>query len=203
MAADYTFLLLQAGNGNLDAFDELVRLTQVDLQRFVRSFVGADEAGDVAQETFLRAWRSASTFTGSSNAKTWLFGVARHVVADHQRRHARRNRIRRFVSLSTGATADNGSGFDGRQRALHLDPEDGHRFDELSALGSLVDQLEPERREAFVLTQIAGFSYAEVAEICAVPIGTVRSRVARARASLAEAYQHAELGNQSLDSDVG
>lgn len=197
MASDLTFLLFQAGTGDSDAFDEFVRLTQHDLQRFTRSFVGLDEAADVAQETFLRAWRSAPTFTGSANGKTWLFGVARNVVADHQRRHARRNRIRRFLSFSSVSSPEHSISAAGAARTTTLDPAERHRFDEYSALCALVDQLEPERKEAFVLTQIVGLTYAEVADICAVPVGTIRSRVARARASLATAYQRAGVQNDN------
>jgi RNA polymerase sigma-70 factor, ECF subfamily len=203
VASDTTFLLLQAGTGNVHAFDDFVRETQHDLQRFVRSFVGPDEAADVAQEAFIRAWRSAPSFTGSSNGKTWLFGVARNVVADHQRRHARRNRIRRFVSLTSNGDYDRenlsarvSSGF---SRGEVGGPATQQSFEEYAALSELVDRLEPARREAFVLTQIVGFSYAEAAEVCGVPVGTIRSRVARAREFLAAAYQH---GDGNLDSEI-
>ena len=194
MSSDITYLLLQAAAGDLDAFDDVVRETQHDVGRFIQSLLGrsgSDEAADVAQETFLRAWRSAPTFTGSSSGRTWLFGVARNVVADHQRRHARRNRIRKFVSLSArrDESSDQSASVANRR---DFDPADGNRFDEHYALQGLVDQLEPERKEAFVLTQIAGLSYAEVAEICEVPVGTIRSRVARARESLALAYRLGE-----------
>jgi RNA polymerase sigma-70 factor, ECF subfamily len=194
MSSDITYLLLQAGAGDLDAFDDIVRETQHDVGRFIQSLLGrssSDEAVDVAQETFLRAWRSAPTFTASSSGRTWLFGVAHNVVADHQRRHARRNRIRKFVSFSArGAESSNQSADVANGR--DFDPADGHRFDEHYALQGLVDQLDPQRKEAFVLTQIVGLSYTEVAEICHVPVGTIRSRVARARESLAAAYRLAE-----------
>jgi RNA polymerase sigma-70 factor, ECF subfamily len=197
---DITYLLLQAGQGNADAFDEVVRQTQHEVLRFAQSLIGPNEAGDVAQDTFLRAWRSAPTFTGSASGRTWLFGVARNVVADHQRRHARRTRIRKFVSFSS----------QGKHRlntvdlnATEVEPSDNHRFEEYSALQVLVDLLEPERKEAFVLTQILGLSYAEVAEICGVPIGTIRSRVARARGALVMAYLAEEHDKNPSESHHG
>lgn len=201
MSSDITYLLLQAAAGDLDAFDAIVRETQRDVGRFIQSLLGrssSDEAADVAQDTFLRAWRSAPTFTGSSSGRTWLFGVARNVVADHQRRHARRNRIRKFVSFSARNDESSNQSPD-LANGRDFDPADGNRFDEHYALQGLVDQLEPERKEAFVLTQIVGLSYAEVAEICHVPLGTIRSRVARARESLAAAYQMTERDRQDRD----
>jgi RNA polymerase sigma-70 factor, ECF subfamily len=198
MSTDVTFLLLKAATGDLEAFDDIVRDTQHDVGRFIQSLLGrssSDEAADVTQETFLRAWRSAPTFTGSSSGRTWLFGVARNVVADHQRRHARRGRIRKFISLSARSDESFNQSADVANRR-DFDPADGNRFDEHYALQGLVDQLEPERKEAFVLTQIVGLSYAEVAEICDVPLGTVRSRVARARESLATAYRVGERDGQ-------
>jgi RNA polymerase sigma-70 factor, ECF subfamily len=189
---DLTHLLLQAGLGDVEAFDDLVRQTQTDVHRFCQSLVGFNEASDVAQETFVRAWRSAHTFTGSANGRTWLFGVARNVAADHRRRFARRARIRSFLSLSSTPIDSAQSAAHGKTSYLEL--ADRHRFDEYAALNELVDKLEPDRREAFVLTQVIGFSYAEVAAICAVPVGTIRSRVARARESLAIGYSAANEG---------
>ncbi len=205
MQADITYLLLQATSGDLEAFDELVRQTQHDVQRFITSLIGptglggsvGTEATDLTQESFIRAWRSAQTFTGAASGRTWLFGVARNVVADHARRQARRGRIRRFVSLSANK-AHNSTDYSERAGVPNPDPADSNRFDENHALNQLVDQLEPERKEAFVLTQMVGLSYAEVAEICGVPLGTVRSRVARARESLADAYRNAENDRQAM-----
>jgi RNA polymerase sigma-70 factor, ECF subfamily len=191
VSADPTYLLLEAGRGNSEAFDELVRQTQHDMQRFCQTLVGSNDANDVAQETFLRAWRSAASFAGSSNGRTWLFGVARNVAADHRRRFARRNRMRNFLSF-TAVAANKIVSNTSRSETIAFDPADRHRFEEYAALNELVENLEPDRKEAFVLTQILGMSYAEVAEICAVPVGTIRSRVARARASLAVAYLAAQ-----------
>jgi RNA polymerase sigma-70 factor (ECF subfamily) len=76
-------------------------------------------------------------------------------------------------------------------------PETGWvRFEEEHALHDLVAGLRPERREAFVITQIAGLSYADAAEICGCPVGTIRSRVARAREDLVVAMHEARAGRR-------
>jgi RNA polymerase sigma-70 factor (ECF subfamily) len=67
-------------------------------------------------------------------------------------------------------------------------------LDETAAANDLIGRLEPSRREAFVLTQIIGLSYAEAAAVCRCPVGTIRSRVARARADLIEALRSEDLG---------
>ncbi|MGW9557874.1 RNA polymerase sigma factor [Nocardiopsis sp. NPDC055551] len=107
--------------------------------------------------------------------RSWLFSVARYTVADRYRLQARTPRAESFPPLEDPRSlAKNG------------------RFDEYLALWSLLDQLLPDRRRAFVLTQVEGLPYAEAAELLKVPVGTVRSRVARARQHLIEMLRAAE-----------
>lgn len=134
-----------------------------------RHLADRELADDLAQETYLRAFRGLSGFAGRASARTWLLSIARRVVIDHHRAAAARPR--------TTAPGDD---------VLHAivtttDVADG------VALRALVRDLDPDRREAFVLTQVLGLSYAEAAEVCECPIGTIRSRVARARDDLVRA----------------
>lgn len=165
-------MALAAKAGDPTAAGELVRATQNDVYRFLVRLAGGREAEDLTQETYLRAMRSLPGFAGRSSARTWLLAIARRVAADHVRSTVRRP--------GTVALAD------GRTDARTLDAETS-RFDETVALIHLLDALGTERREAFVATQVLGLSYAEAAEVCGCPVGTIRSRVARARADLVSA----------------
>ncbi|WP_127507286.1 sigma-70 family RNA polymerase sigma factor [Actinoplanes solisilvae] len=168
-------LALAAGRGDRDALTELIRATQHDVVRFLGTLAPATEVEDLAQETYLRAVRALPEFAGRSTVRTWLFSIARRAAADHVRRAVRRPR---------SATVP-----DWESSAERADPHGRPRFEEQHALIELVRGLAEERREAFVLTQVAGLSYAEAAEICGCPVGTIRSRVARAREDLVVALR--------------
>ena len=163
---------LAAQSGDRDAAATLVRLTQAEVWRFVAALVDRDAADDLTQETYLRAFRALPGFAARSSALTWLLGIARHACADHIRTLQRRRRL-----------------------AFRL-PAPAVEPDHAGLLGAadLIHRLSDDRRGAFVLTQVIGLSYAQVAEIEGVPIGTIRSRVARARDELMAAVQAARAG---------
>lgn len=167
---DLTDLLLEAADGDRLALSGFVRRTQADVWRFCAHLVDPTSADDLTQEVYLRAMRSVHRFRGDASARTWLFAIARNTAADEIRRRRRRRRL--------------------------PDPEPANAPDDagLIALRHLIEALDPDRREAFVLTQVTGLSYAEAAEVCGVPIGTIRSRVARARADLVGHLVAAETG---------
>lgn len=171
--ADITAWALAAGRGDRAALAAFVRATQRDVHRFLVHLGSAREADDLAQETYLRALRSLPSFAGRSSGRTWLLSIARHVAADAVRTAVRRPHpigVPDWDALIGRAPAlVHGSG------------------DETVVLRQLVAALGPDRREAFVLTQVLGLGYAEAAEVCGCPIGTIRSRVARAREDLVAA----------------
>ncbi len=167
--AQVTAWALAAGRGDRAAATSLVRATQDQVRRFLGALVSPAEADDLAQETYLRATRSLPSFAGRSSARTWLLSIARRVAVDHVRAATSRPRT---VPMSDS-----------------YDVADTHRsgFDRQVALERLVAALPPDRREAFVATQVLGLSYAEAAQVCGCPVGTIRSRVARAREDLVAA----------------
>jgi RNA polymerase sigma-70 factor (ECF subfamily) len=172
-----TDLLLAARDGDRSALAAFIRSTQPDVWRMASHLVAPGEADDVTQETFLRVWRALPTFRGESSARTWLLTIARRTCADAVRAGGRWRRLVAVLGPATG-------------------PVSGEH-EEAFALTDLVNRLAPDPRAAFVLTQVVGCSYEEAAAICAVPVGTVRSRVARARATLvaaAEAARSMEAG---------
>lgn len=167
---------LAAGRGDREALAAFVRATQRDVHRFVTHLAGSRDADDLAQETYLRALRSLPGFGGRSSARTWLLSVARHTCADAVRTAVRRPRTSGVEDWEALAAA--------------VAPRPGlvrSAVDEAVLLRELVDALDRDRREAFVLTQLLDLGYAEAAEVCGCPVGTIRSRVARAREDLVAA----------------
>jgi RNA polymerase sigma-70 factor, ECF subfamily len=173
---ELTHLLLGAADGDRDALAAFVAETQADVWRFCASMVGSDAADDAVQETFVRAWRSVRTFRGDASAKTWLLAIAKRVSFGMLKRRGR----------------DAGAGFQLGQSGQAGSTERAADAGELVALTDLVARLEPDRRSAFVLTQLLGLGYLEAAEVCGCPVGTIRSRVARARADLFAAASSGE-----------
>lgn len=166
---------LEAAAGDRAAASAVVRATQRDVWSLIAHLTDVQRADDLTQETYLRALAALPRFAGRSSVRTWLFAIARHTVLDHVRTRYRRPRT---------ADADWAEAAD-REQAERYDNRAG--FEEIVELNHLLAGLDPKRREALVLTQVLGLDYAEAAQVCGCPIGTIRSRVARARADLLEA----------------
>ncbi|MGH3684061.1 MAG: sigma-70 family RNA polymerase sigma factor [Pseudonocardiaceae bacterium] len=168
-----TDLALAAGAGDRAALTAFIRATQRDVFRFLSHLGARDEAEDLTQETYLRALRALPRFAGRSSARTWLLAIARRVAADQIRQARTRPRTTAVEDWNTVVAASPAQRRSG--------------FDEGVLLRELVAGLEPDRRDAFVLTQVLGLDYAATAEVCGCPVGTIRSRVARAREDLVRA----------------
>jgi RNA polymerase sigma-70 factor (ECF subfamily) len=161
---DLTRLALDAGVGDRLALSTFVRHTQPDVWRLCAYLVDHQQADDLTQDTFVRAIKALPSFRGESSARTWLLAVARHTCMDALRSQHRRRALRdRLVAQPAERAPDATASSD---------------------LYDLVDQLDQDRRTAFVLTQILGLGYAEAADVAGCPIGTIRSRVSRARQDL-------------------
>ncbi|MFE2357216.1 sigma-70 family RNA polymerase sigma factor [Streptomyces parvulus] len=170
---------LSARGGDPEAVERFVCALQRDVRRFV-GYLSADPqaADDLAQDTFLRALGSLHRFEGRSSARVWMLSIARRAVIDSYRYASVRPRLADTDDWQAAAERAQERGLPG--------------FDDGVALSELLDALPAERREAFVLTQLLGLPYAEAAELSGCPVGTVRSRVARARAALLELLHEAE-----------
>jgi RNA polymerase sigma-70 factor (ECF subfamily) len=165
-ADELTDRLLAARDGDRAALASVVRTMQPEVWRMASHLVAPGEADDVTQEVFLQVWRSLPGFRGESSARTWLLTIARRTCVDAVRA---RVRWRRLV---------------GRVRPVAVADASGPEAD--VALADLIARLGVDARSAFVLTQVIGCTYEEAAQICDVPVGTIRSRVARARSRLVE-----------------
>jgi RNA polymerase sigma-70 factor (ECF subfamily) len=173
---ELTRLFLAARDGDRVALHAAIRASEGDVWRFTAHLVGRADADDVTQDTYLRAWRALPAFRGDSSARTWLLAIARRACADAVRRNVRRRRLAERAA-SEAAVAPSA---DQAPTGAELD--------------AVIATLDADQRTAFVLTQVLGYSYADAAEVCDVPIGTIRSRVARAREGLVAVLRAAEAG---------
>ncbi len=162
-------MALGAKAGDRAALDALIDQAYGPTRRLCSTLVDGQSADDLVQETFLRMAKGIDRFRGESSAKTWLFSIAYHVCASELRSRVRRRQ-------HTGPGGD---------PTLTADAT-GHDPSGQIVVDDLVQRLDPDRRAAFVLTQLYGLSYDETATVCACAPGTVASRVARARHDLIE-----------------
>ena len=171
-------LVDEATAGSLDAFEALVRRYQARVVNYALATVrDRGEAEDVAQETFIRVYRSLKRFRGDSSFKTWLYTVATNTARTALERRGRRERVG-DQSLDdesqTLSAASVPSGLpDAETTLVTRDAID-------RALGMLPD----DQRVAVVLRDIEGLDYKEIAQVTAAPIGTVESRIFRGRQRL-------------------
>ena len=168
-------LAARARDGDAGAFALLVRRYQQPILHFCLRMVGArGDAEDLAQDVFVSLHRNIGRIEPRARLSTLLFGIARNLALNHLRDGRRRGRDT-AVSLE----------------AAGLDPPSRDRPDRRAQaaetgalLEQLLDRLPPEQKEALVLREFNGLDYAAIAEIAGCPVGTVRSRLARARETL-------------------
>lgn len=169
MDEDDAALLTAVCEGSERAFNMLIDRHQQAVRAFLRRLTTRDEADDIAQETFLIAWRDARLFRGQANVRSWLFSIAWRKAKDGQRRWFRARR---------------------RDTVYHemvSDAADSNPVETRVALGQAFDSLPLQQRASVMLCLAHGFSHAEAAEALGIPLGTVKSHVARGRERLQEA----------------
>jgi len=153
------------------------------LRAFGVSLCGDKErADDLVQETLFKAWNHLDSFKEGTNLKAWLFTILRNTYFSERRKR------RREVEDADGTYA----------ARLAAQPAQHGHMDMQDFRAALVRLPDDQRREALVLVGAAGFSYEEAAEICGCAVGTIKSRVNRARNRLA-----GMLGLEELESDLG
>jgi RNA polymerase sigma-70 factor, ECF subfamily len=174
-------------DGNKRAFDELVERYQNRLLNFVYRTTGDRERGeDLVQETFIRVYRHLHRFDQSKKFSTWIYTIASN-LAKNELRNRSRNPLVLFQTLMKNREAD--------QRPLEWEdntyrPDDLFRKRHLKTMvDSAVEQLPEHHRTVFVLREMEGKTYEEIAEITDTNLGTVKSRLNRARNSFAKIIQ--------------
>jgi RNA polymerase sigma-70 factor (ECF subfamily) len=169
--------------GDKRAFDVLVSKYQRRLMRLVSRLVhDPAEAEDVVQETFIKAYRALRHFRGDAAFYTWLYRIGINTAKNHLVTQGRR------AATSSDADAEQAESFDdGTKLRDNNTPESVLASKQIAAtVNAAMDVLPIELRTAIVLREIEGLSYEEISEIMACPIGTVRSRIFRAREVIAE-----------------
>ena len=174
---------VQAGDKN--AFDVLIMKYQQRIINVITGFVHDPvEAQDVAQEAFIKAYRAIPNFRGDSAFYTWLYRIAINTSKNHLTARARR------PPTSDVDAADATNVYDARELKEFETPESNLVSDELEqAIHQAIDELQEDTATAIKLREFEGMSYEEISEAMECPIGTVRSRIFRAREAIEQRIQ--------------
>jgi RNA polymerase sigma-70 factor (ECF subfamily) len=178
--------------GDRAAFGVLVGRYQERLYHTAYRLLGnADDAMDVVQESFLNAYQSLRQFKGDARFFTWLYRIAVNAAISLRRRSARVGGRRALVSTdrARGGTAEPPDESDGSRPGSALE-----RAEDAARLQAALNSLTPEHRAVLVLKEIEGRKYDVIADVLGVPIGTVRSRLHRARLELRDRLQGTDDG---------
>lgn len=173
-------LVTRAKAGDDEAFAQLMRDNEKRIYNLTLRMTGnPEDAMDLAQETFLNAWRGLKFFKGDSAFSTWVYRLASNACIDHLRRQKRRQDI--DLPMPVNEEDDSTPDIpDGR-----FQPEqEMERLELRRAVVQGLEQLSDEHRQVLVMREINGLSYQEIGDILALEAGTVKSRIARARISL-------------------
>ena len=180
--ADDIALVGRAAKGDDTAFEEIVnRYSRLVYNVVLRSAPSPEDAADIAQDTFLKAWRSLASFRGECTLSTWLCRIALNCACDHARAAKRRF----TVSLTTSDDDDENRVLDIPDTDVTAMPEEElTRQSEIAAVREAIAALPEDQRTVVSLRDISGLSYAEIADVLHLEMGTVKSRINRARAAI-------------------
>ena len=176
-------LVARAQRGDKRAFELLVEKYQRKLARLLSRFIrDPAEVEDVAQEAFIKAYRALPAFRGDSAFYTWLYRIGINTAKNYLMAMGRR------APTSTEVEADEAEGFDEGEQLRDINtPESVLLSKEIAeTVNSTIEKLPEELRTAIQLREIEGMSYEDIARVMDCPIGTVRSRIFRAREAIAE-----------------
>ncbi|HET6724452.1 MAG TPA: RNA polymerase sigma factor RpoE [Gammaproteobacteria bacterium] len=178
-------LVERVRKGDRAAFDALVVKYQQKIVKLVSRYVSdSSEALDVAQEAFIKAWRAIGSFRGESAFYTWLYRIAINTAKNHLVARNRR-------PVENGLDLQDPEQYDMHARVSDLDtPEDMALTEEIrQTVDQAIADLPEDLRTAIVLRELEGMSYEEIAEAMDCPVGTVRSRIFRAREAISGKLQ--------------
>ncbi len=171
-------LIRQAQAGDRDAFEALVHLHQRMVYGLALSLTRSHhDAEEIAQTVFLKTWRGLKGFRGEASLSTWLYRLTRNACTDHLRGNQKRSGDRSIEDPDLACLADQAP----------LPQEVAEQRERQKALLDAIEGLPEEGRAILLLREVEGLSYQEIAQTLGLPLGTVRSRLSRARRALREA----------------
>ena len=173
-------LVEEARRGSQEAFEQLVLDNQNRVYSLALRLVeDREEAADLSQEAFVRAWQGLARFQGASSFSTWVYRLTTNLCIDHLRKKKRREAVEPAVSLD-----DQESGW-AEPADRESDPQLAlERSERVRALARGLERLPGWQRQALELREISGLSYQEIGQALDIDLGTVKSRIARARLNL-------------------
>lgn len=173
-------LVQRAQNGDVRAFELLVRKYQNKIVQLVSRLVGEADAPDVAQETFIKAYRALGGFQGNSAFYTWLYRIGINTAKNHLVSMGRRPSGQENLDVAEAELYGHTEQLSdiNTPEAMVLSEEIKHKVAEA------IRALPPDLRRAITLRELEGLSYEEIAQVMECPIGTVRSRIFRAREAI-------------------
>jgi RNA polymerase sigma-70 factor (ECF subfamily) len=177
-------LVLRVQQGDKRAFELLVAKYQRRVERLISRLIrDPAEIEDVAQEAFIKAYRALPQFRGESAFYTWLYRIAVNTAKNFLVSSGRRPR-----PLADTAAEEDGESFDPADVVEDINTPDAvlHSRQVAETVNAAIEALPPDLRTALTLREIEGLTYEEIAEAMDCPIGTVRSRIFRAREAIAE-----------------
>lgn len=182
MEINETELIALCQKGNVEAFEKLVTKYEKQVYTVAYRFMGNHEdACDLAQEALVKAYKYISHFRGESSIKTWLY----HIVANACRDELRKRKKNNVVSLDSPIINDEGGELTRQTEDWTFAPELVYENKEMQAMiQKVLDNLSPEYKEVLIMREIMGFSYEEIAKQLNCSLGTVKSRISRARKAM-------------------
>lgn len=183
VSAEESLFVLRLKANEDAAYDELVRVHHASIFHVAYRMLGdSGDAADAVQEVFLKVFRNIKGFKGESSLKTWMFRIAFSEILNRLRWWKRR---RRYATMSLDDDDMNGNGVKYKLRDSRPTPEQALQSREQEReIQQALANLSSDHRSIIILRDIEGFSYGEIADVLGISDGTVKSRLARARADL-------------------
>ncbi len=176
-------LIALASDGDEEAFGKIVSMYEKLIYNTVRSKVNSPEdALDLSQEVFIKIWRYIGRYRGDCRFSTWVYKICQNACLDFLRRS--QHTVAERMPVFTDKDGDEAEIELPDESAMSSPERSFEKNEEIRMVRNAIDSLSPEQREVILLRDIEGYTYDEISEMLSVEIGTVKSRLNRARSNL-------------------